>query len=301
MAKVSKTSTRKYYTGETVHSKVRRLPDESEILRKEGKQIIVFELQGTLFFGSANDLAKQVESLIDQANFFILDFKYAFGADSTGIRTIQCLHSLIEKQNKYLLCCGLEYNGSIYETMKSLGLIKKFGYDRFFLTLDKSLEWAENYILEKVTTRHSDYKVSLSEINILRNFSDEELNIISSYLENRKYKAKDVIFNKGEDNTEMFLLTQGKVKLLNQITAKPLMSRLALFSPGNAFGVTSFVNHLPYINSAIAKTDIEVYVLTRSNYELLQQKHTKIILQLLKNLISNVTRDLQYARDDHSP
>jgi SulP family sulfate permease len=61
VSKMGKSVIRRQYSGDQIRSKKLRQTTHSALLAKEGRSIVVFELHGPFFFGSAEILAKEVE------------------------------------------------------------------------------------------------------------------------------------------------------------------------------------------------------------------------------------------------
>ena len=87
----SRTSVIKHaLSGADFRSRVNRSLEQRAILDEQGQQVYILELQGFIFFGTANNLYEQVKKrVLDQslppARFVVLDFARVTGLDSTGL------------------------------------------------------------------------------------------------------------------------------------------------------------------------------------------------------------------------
>ena len=87
--KLGKSIVRREYTADQFHSRKMRNRSDTEVLEKYGRLISVVELQGPLFFGSAENLAHKIDRLLaNSPAYFILDMKRVNEIDSTGARII---------------------------------------------------------------------------------------------------------------------------------------------------------------------------------------------------------------------
>ena len=72
---------RRTYRGDTIRSKRRRGNAEAAILNRAGSAICVFELQGSLFFGTMERVLRQITDEINSFSYLILDLKRVLQLD----------------------------------------------------------------------------------------------------------------------------------------------------------------------------------------------------------------------------
>ncbi|MDM8552222.1 SLC26A/SulP transporter family protein [Desulfobacterales bacterium HSG2] len=182
VSKMGKSVIKRKYFGEQFHSKKMRSPEHSEILIRNGRRIIVFELQGPIFFGSAENLAKDVESAMGNAVYCILDMKRVNEIDSTGANIILQISKSIEKCGKYLLISYLRENGSLWEFLKVMDVVRNLDKEMVFPDTDRALEWAEDHLLEYRECRKNSYmSYFLSKIPFRRLSEPPEFAALKEY------------------------------------------------------------------------------------------------------------------------
>ena len=153
----SRTSVIKHtLSGVDVRSRFNRSLDQRAILDAQGQQLYILELQGFIFFGTANSLYEQVKQRVldralPQARFVILDFSRVTGLDSTGLLSFDKLWSLTEEQGIILIFTGLANIGlqhvSIREQLTRGGFVEQADSLRFFPDLDHGIEWCEEQMV----------------------------------------------------------------------------------------------------------------------------------------------------------
>lgn len=79
---------RRVWTGVDRHSLKMRTPAAAETLRREGRRIAVLELEGSLFFGTADALRLRLEALGAEVNTAILDLHQVKEVDATAARIL---------------------------------------------------------------------------------------------------------------------------------------------------------------------------------------------------------------------
>ena len=75
---------RRELTGDVVRSKRMRTPEERRLLDHEGRRICLVEVQGSLFFGSAERLLRRLDHLAATADHLILDLRRVHNSDEIG-------------------------------------------------------------------------------------------------------------------------------------------------------------------------------------------------------------------------
>src|SRR5439155_26373055 len=89
VVRMSRSNIRKLYRCDNVRSRRYRDPAELEVLHAKGASVLVIELQGALFFGSAERLAQIVErEAVQGAVALLLEMRRITEIDSTGARIL---------------------------------------------------------------------------------------------------------------------------------------------------------------------------------------------------------------------
>lgn len=85
-------------------------------------------------------------------------------------------------------------------------------------------------------------------------------NILSLFEESRKFKAGEVIIREGEDNRDLYILSDGVLEVsVRSENKKIVVGEIA--SP-DILGEISFLNGSPRTATVSAKTDVEMFILS---------------------------------------
>ena len=106
-------ATRTILSGANYHSNVARLPQEERSLREQGQQIAILELQGFIFFGTANNLFNSIRQLLHRhrqqpLRFLVLDFRLVSGIDSSAVFSFTKIKQLAKKHQVSLVFTTLQ-------------------------------------------------------------------------------------------------------------------------------------------------------------------------------------------------
>ncbi len=89
VVRMSRSNIRRFYRCDTVRSRRYRDPAELEVLHVQGASVLVIELQGALFFGTAERLAQIVDSETAKGTkALLLELRRVTEIDSTGARIL---------------------------------------------------------------------------------------------------------------------------------------------------------------------------------------------------------------------
>lgn len=105
--------TRHALSGANYQSNVMRPPVHRDLLLKNGDHLIILELQGYIFFGTAYRFLEQVQLRIERHDlralrFLLLDFRLVTGIDSSATLTMRRLIQLLNSQNIILVLTGID-------------------------------------------------------------------------------------------------------------------------------------------------------------------------------------------------
>jgi MFS superfamily sulfate permease-like transporter len=148
LVRMSKSVVRRTYRGDMVRSRRARDPRLMELLAAEGRRIVVFELEGPIFPGTAEDLANRVEAAArDGAAHVVFDLKRVNELDSTGARIILQIHERLKREGKRLLVSHLQDNPLLSNVPADMGVTAALGPEAVFADSDGALEWAEDHVI----------------------------------------------------------------------------------------------------------------------------------------------------------
>lgn len=95
-------------------------------------------------------------------------------------------------------------------------------------------------------------------------------------------KEGEYVFREGELGTEMYIINEGKVEILNQVGDEEQL--LAVLEKGDFFGEMSVLEDLPRAASARAATDIRLLPINGSTFDQLLQGNPEIAVRMMRKL-----------------
>ncbi|HSQ03380.1 MAG TPA: SulP family inorganic anion transporter, partial [Burkholderiales bacterium] len=254
--------------GGHMFSKQVRLKEEMAILERRGERTTIVELQGSLFFGTTEQLYAALEPDLKTQHYLILDMRRVQSIDVTAAHVLEQVESILAERNALLIFSQLPRNlpsgQDMREYFDQVGLVKSESHTRAFGELDEALEWVENRLLaEEQLERTLEKPLELHEMALFNGRKPETLAALAAAMESRSYRAGEKICATGDTGTELFLIRRGAVRIMLPLNSGKQSHHLATFSRGNFFGEVSFFDAEPRSADAIALTDTDLYALSR--------------------------------------
>ncbi|MBI5331242.1 MAG: SLC26A/SulP transporter family protein [Betaproteobacteria bacterium] len=279
---------RKVYLNQ-ISSKRNRLGEEREILQQHGREAVVFELRGGLFFGTADQLYTALEAELKRRNYLILDMRRVQMLDITAAHMLDLIRDTLAERDAVLIFSQLPRKLATGQDMQryfdQVGLVRPGLPVRVFEELDAALEWVEDRIIEARFVRVGETALPLQAFELFRGRKEATVAMLEQRLEQRAYRAGERIVAYGEAGDAMFLIRRGAVRLVLPLE-DGAERHLSTLGRGAFFGEMAFLDGAPRSADAIAAGDTELFVLSRAVFDAFAEEHKKAALQFMEGLAS---------------
>ena len=262
---------RKYY-GNEIFSKKSRLPAATLALDRLGSQIAVCELQGNLFFGTADRLYTELEPDLKRCRFIILDMRRVRSVDFTAAHTLELIESVLQDRGAFLLFCHMPVGTAAVQDLaaylRKIGVTEHHANVKVFAELDEAMAWAEDRLLESQSPDESALPpLALGEFGLFRALeAPASLAALEAAATARTVAAGETIFHSGDPGDELFLIRRGGVRIELPVEGGRHRT-LAWFERGNFFGEMGFLDNRARTADAIASAPTDMFILKRSRFD----------------------------------
>lgn len=292
----------RHQDGTEVRSRIIRSKEENNILNENGKAFSLYELHGSLFFGTANQLYSMLQEDLRHKKYIIMDMKRVQTVDLTAAHILLQIKDILHDKQGYLLLCRLPHKLPSGDDLESyfnqVGLLKHLSPIKVFDDLDDAVEWAENKIIKNsLIEEKKERLLSLSEFDLFRGRKEETLAEIESLVESRSYKKGDTIYSEGDGTGEIFLIRRGVVRIMLPFSDRKSV-HLSTLGQNNFFGEFSFLEGAPHYTDVIAASDTELYVISREAFELFSIHHKKGAYLFMQSLATVLAERLKLTRSE---
>jgi len=254
-------------SGREYRSNVERPYHANEILAERGDRLIVFELQGYIFFGSAISLLDRIRQRIEQdrrtVRYVVLGFRHVVGMDASAAFALKKLKLYVRENDITLLFAGLDIADAA--RLDAAGVLTE-GYR--YPETGHAMEWAEDNLLAEAGYQVEEAAIEdlLTELLMGR----EEARLLRPYLAEREIAAGESLFREGDLNNDIYILVRGNLSAMLGLDRR-MPIRLRKFSPGSVVGEMAYYAGGRRSASLVADTAARVYVMSGKDLQELEK------------------------------
>ncbi len=289
---------RRKFLGNQKFSKKQRITKELSILQAEGKDTVICELQGPLFFGTTDQLFTELETYLTHCLFVVFDMRRVQSLDFTAANMLRQIHNRVKERNGYLILTSVPSSLPTGQNVKEYLLTLGFGEMdmnlKIYQDLDSALEWIEDEIISKKLK--NDVKDSaildLSEFEFFAKVPQKIVEKISLVVKEKTYQSGEPVFSMGDESNDIYFLRKGTVKI-NLSLSRDVKHHLLTLSKGSFFGEMSFLDKGKRSANAIAIDEVMLYSLSRSQFEELSKDMPEILGYFFESLAYTLSKKLR--------
>ena len=291
---------RRKVRGHQIFSKQRRLPEQLEVLEKRGAERVVCELQGTLFFGTTDQLLTDLAEDLRQAKYLVLDMRRVQSLDFTAANMLGQVEGTLAERGGHLVLCSLPRSARTGENLErylaELGLVRPWRSVKVLADLDAALEWTEDRTLEDAGLLSTEVEppLQLAEIGLFREFDAAAVAALRECLVERSCGEGERIFAQGDAGDEIFLIRRGAVRV--QLPLEGGKShRIVSFGRGDFVGDMAFLDRGVRSADAVATAPTDLYVLSRARFDDMAMRHPDMAVKVFARLARALAMRLRRA------
>lgn len=251
--------------GNSVRSRVQRGARQRDLLQQQADRLLVFELQGFIFFGSASALVDRLRMRFGaRTRFVLLDFERVSGVDSTALMCFAKLRRQAEQQGAELVLTGLQPAVARQWQRHWQPRANGAPLPPTFPDLDHGVEWCEQRLLDEsagpVTLRDAG---SVHEQLLVLLPDAAAVDALLARSTRRSVAAGEAILRQGDDPDAIFIVEAGQLtaRLPRGHAQAPL--RLETMRAGALIGEIGYLLGSRRTADVVADLDSIVRVLDR--------------------------------------
>jgi glutaminase len=257
-----------------------------------GERVRVYDLQGDLVFSVIEALIGRMVEAQPPLRFAIVDIQRVTRVDEWVAGVFAALVLELAASDRGVVFVDAGRNRRFLRQLEEQ-LATADRQERLvtFSDLDAAIEWCENRVLVEAEMGPRSEAIPLSAHGLCRGLSPDAVSELESVLVRKTFAPGELIIRRGEFADRLYLLVRGEVSVVILLASGRLM-RLSTLSPGMTFGELAVVDR--GVRSADVRADgrVECYALSMEAFDELAKSHPALKLQLLENLLHNVSQML---------
>lgn len=279
------------------HSRVLRSPAEQAALQSLCDQIFIMQLQGFIFFGTANGLLNRVRRRVasEPTRFTVIDFARVSGLDSTGLLSFQKMLNVAANDDMTLVLTGVAPAEA--ERFRRGGFTERTDYLMYFDSLDRGVEWCENQLLAAAAVT-KDEALPLA-VNLAGLMPKETLDGLLSHMVRRELAEGEYLIRQGDEPDYVFIVEVGQLTAqLESDGGQPI--RLETMRGGRTVGEIGFYLGTQRSAAVVADEPSVVRSLSRDDLKELEETDPvaayafhRLIIHILSERTLHLTRTVE--------
>lgn len=269
------------------------------VLQTVRPSITILELEGALFFGSADRLVREVDALGVGCRTIVLDLHRISLVDASGAMVLSQIHRRLQDRGVALLLAGLAPHEA-----RGQALIEFAGESlpttAWHPDVDRAVEDAELEALGQATSASVDAAVPLSRSALMNGLDPAQCTRLAACLERLDLAAGERLFAQGDAGDRLFVLTEGSISVVggnDLATASAGASRVRYVtcSPGMMFGEVAMLDHRGRSAEAVADTASVVHALSEAQLQVLAVEEPPLAALVYRNIAVHLSTRLRIA------
>ena len=271
-------------------------PEQANLLRVEGHRIKLVEVDGAIFFGTADRLAFETMRAAEGATYLILNLRRVTMIDASGALMLDRLSRRLSDQGIRLLIAHISTTGKLGRAVKGAGVFTGKYLPDWFADTDRALEWAEHELLKKAKFAATERELTIGEFALTHGLSAAELAFMKPYLDRQLFPARAALYHEGQLGDRLYLLARGAVSIVTEDpTDKTKHRRVVTLAPGVIFGESAMIEGGVRSVTAIAEEEVVTYSLSRKNLDAIDAINPQLYRRLVLNMLAHLAGLLRMA------
>ncbi len=271
-------------------------PEQANLLRVEGHRIKLVEVDGAIFFGTADRLAFETMRAAEGATYLILNLRRVTMIDASGALMLDRLSRRLSDQGIRLLVAHISTTGKLGRAVKGAGVFTGKYLPDWFADTDRALEWAEHELLKKGEFPATERELTIGEFALTDGLSAAELAFMKPYLDRQLFPARAALYHEGQLGDRLYLLARGAVSIVTEDpTDKTKHRRVVTLAPGVIFGESAMIEGGVRSVTAIAEEQVVTYSLSRKNLDAIDAVNPQLYRRLMLNMLAHLAGLLRMA------
>lgn len=236
-------------------SNIERAPAETEYLDEVGESVLILELQGFIFFGTAHRIMSQVRSQLDAGadiRFVVCDFRLVTGIDSSALIIFERLALVAQENDFWIVLTGL----SELQRSQLEDLLTRFPKTAHFEPdLDYGVAWCEERLIETMR------RVSRTQ----RAMPEGLIERLEPFLDTIDVPGGAQLMRQGDSPPGLYLIVSGRATVqLETDDGSPV--RLRTLLEGTLLGEISLYRNEPVTATVVTDTTCRLLHLSPDSF-----------------------------------
>ena len=287
---------RSRFTAEAMPSRrIYAAADEAR-LRPLRARITVLELEGALFFGSADRLAEAADALDGGCHTLVLDFRRVSLIDVSGAVVLAQIARRLRDRGTRMMLAGVSADNRHGRMLRPFAGAQ-FAAAHGSADIDQAVEAAELSLMAQAGFEPLRETVSKENVSLMDGLDAAQRGRLAQCLQPRQLASGDVLFRLGDPGDRLYVITAGSINVFSgeAPTGDTLPQRFVSLSPGMMLGETAMLDGGGRSGDAVAFGQTEVHALDNAALQQLRGEDPLLYAQVHRNIALHLSQRLRAA------
>jgi len=285
--------------GTVLRSKRRRSREEQALLDTEGGRIVLIEVQGALFFGSAERLLRRVDAVAAEADHVILDVRRVYEIDDAAGRLLLELFDWMEARGKTLIVAHLTNDAQLGGFRDRLLERIEERPNVLFEHRDQALEWCENRIIADCVAAPDVKNLSLGALTLFAGLNRDQIRRLEAIVKPMSFEPGQAIVREGDAARLFFVVASGSVSVQLRIPgAGSRVVRLSSMGPGVCFGEMAILDGGKRSADVVADEKVLCYGFSVDQLREVGRADPEVLITIMGNMLRDFSERIRRANDE---
>ena len=285
-------------------------PAEEAVLGPRRAQVRIVELEGALFFGTAERLEREAELAPADATDCIFDLRRLTAIDASGALALARAGRRLAERGITPRLAGVKPGDRHERVLRSHGVglvvddggraasaidgsarLPTPGVLRLGADIDRAVEAAERDALARAGAPGDRDRIAVAQCRLFEGLTPAQFDRLAPELRERRLHAGERLFAQGEPGRALYLVTEGSIRIADAVTGQ----RFATLGPGMCFGETAMLDGAARTADAMADVESVVHAWSLDAYEALQSDDPPAAARINRNLARHLSERLRAA------
>ena len=249
--------------GRSYHSAFERPEPERDVLQRRGHEREYWQLQGFVFFGTADALVQRATARAGDASrplrFLVIDFARVTGVDSSAALSIAAMQRLAADRGFVLALASLR--PTTHERLAAAGVDESDPHTRVFADLERAVQWCEDRTLGDEAGAFAAGSVPLEQT-----LGDAAGRKLLRYVDRLDISPGDVLVHRGDMTDDIYFVESG-ILSAEVVAESGATLRIRKMGPGALIGEVALFTRKPRTASVVAESPCTLHRLSRNSLE----------------------------------
>jgi MFS superfamily sulfate permease-like transporter len=279
---------RRTVAGTHLRSRTSRPTNARAALDDMADKMILVEVQGAVFFGSTDQLARHLEKVAAKCRVVIVDMKRVTDIDSSGVVALERLDKALSKAHCQLYLSHVADNGPLCQSLREMGFARIVDQKRVFEDRDWAIAAAEDVLLADAgVASEMDVEFRPDQFEIFRGVPVENMLQLVHRMNRIVVPPGTVVVREGDSGDSLFLLASGRVGVSRSVGGRTI--RYGSYSAGISFGEMGLLTGRPRAADVVAETDVTAWHLDGEVFRELAKSNPHVSQTILTSICVNLS------------